>query len=911
MNSFVLNTILADSWFAAGLGYNHSVKPSRVSPPGGFRGTARVAGRYYDPPATDVRNAAFHYYHIGQMPTHFFGMFNVKPGLWYKVEDLINKNNQLINLVLTNGILLSPRHVYIQKSPIDCNLIVAVLVVPGYDYGETIVALGQEEHPVFLITTEDGGSIPLDDVVRVPATINTVELVLQFRYNHRANEAAIKHSAERNFQAHSKIVQYDSIMSASQSEITSFLNKYTGKLFAAWVVTNGKAMTVASALSNVSNLLGKEICVHYDRTIKTKQFHNFGTTVTMTSKTQLMRKHIVNIGSNLESPQDVSLFLGTGDDNTFVGVALDNQHYELVKQITGHHIAISDLHLNELRLKHGFLNTGVDLVIYAVVRKSTMSRFGGSQYSRLDTLVGLSTTLKNNLLADNGVIAEWRGKELEIDPYNILRREPVYLMNEQKIVDAYGYVGLSRVFTPAVITGATFTRKGNTYSKFTTSILSRERTKQLPGSSQVEVIAYGEDNKLKTSRYLTQNIAGMVTFKNMNIKHIESNLVRQLFSTLVGNRKLYGNQVLNANALFYGWQCYVCEKINGVADENWVRAVKDVHYQIVAVGSNLTIQWNASILNTNNLIGCFVVGGAVSHVVTHVKYINMQRGYMNVKVVTDLDGLKPIEPERVDVWLAGELLIETIDYAVLWDRIMIFKKFNSLNDEVRIRLAGLPIDGKHTPPLETGFVDRGKISFGHEARLLRGKEVQVNIAGELFPAKNICYGFESTNTLPAYDGKVYQIKEHIQPLEGYIKANTFDEVDRMRAFENDVLATLNTLSPINYSRQTTTVVENMRHQVISCFLNEVIYRVLKLGFLQVLLNGTYNKAMTDVWFEDFLYLLNVDVCLHPNLNSNFITVNPHEKTTVNVTTHQLRLFNFVNQNYLNSKVTMTGKFTVV
>ncbi len=109
MNSFVLNTILADSWFAAGLGYNHSVKPSRVSPPGGFRGTARVAGRYYDPPATDVRNAAFHYYHIGQMPTHFFGMFNVKPGLWYKVEDLINKNNQLINLVLTNGILLSPR----------------------------------------------------------------------------------------------------------------------------------------------------------------------------------------------------------------------------------------------------------------------------------------------------------------------------------------------------------------------------------------------------------------------------------------------------------------------------------------------------------------------------------------------------------------------------------------------------------------------------------------------------------------------------------------------------------------------------------------------------------------------------------------------------------------------------------
>jgi hypothetical protein len=911
MNPFVLNTILADSWFAAGLGYNHTIKPSRVSPPGGFKGTARVAGRYYEPPATNVRNASFHYYHIGQMPTHFLGMFNVIPGKWYSVEDLINKDNHLIDAVLTNGVTLSPRHVFIMKSPIDCNLIVATLVVPGFDYGETVIALAQEEFPVFLVTSEDGGSIPLDGGKRVTASINIVELVLHFSFNHRANAADIRHPAQWDFLSHSKIVQYDCAMLATTSEVTSFLDKYTDQLFAAWVIANGKIMTVASALAAASTLVGKELCVHYDRTIKVKQFHNFGSSATMTSNENGVRKHIINIGAALESPHDVSLFLGIGNDTTFKGLSLDNRHIELVQQVTNHHLAINDVQLNELRLKHGFLNTGEDLVIYAVIRKSTLSRMGGSQYARLDVLTGLGTTLKNNFLSDAGLIPEWQGISLELNEYNVLRNSPVRLFNENRIVDGYGYVGLSRLFTPALIKGTTFTRHGNTYSKFKTSILSRERTKKLPTRSEVEVIAYGLDNKLETSKYLTQNIAGMVTFKNKDLKYIESNLVRQLFGTLKGNHKLYGNQVLNADALFYGWQCYVCEKENGVANQEWFRAVKDLHYTIATIGVNKTIVWNTSVLNLNNLVGCFTIGGDVSHVVTYVRYINLRRGYMSVNFVTDVDGLMPLPSERVDVWLAGGLLIEGIDYLVGRDQIIIFKKFTSINDEVRIRLSGLPLDGSHSQPLETGYVDRGKISFDHKSRIFRGKEVQINIGGEIQHASTICYGHETENALTGYNGKPYQIKEHIQPLEGYTDANTFDEVDRMHVMENVIVDTLNTLAPINYVRETTTLALGLHHQVVSVFLNEIIYQILNEGLIATQISGTYTKAMTDGWFAPLLYLLEYDVSLNPILNINFITVNPHEKTTINVNTHQLRLFNFVNQNYLNSKVTMTGRFTVV
>lgn len=911
MNPFVLNTILADSWFAAGLGYNYTVKPSRVSPPGGFRGLARVAGRYYDPPTTQIRNASFHYYHIGQMPSHFFGIFETKPGIWYKVEDLINDKNRLINLVLSNGILISPRHAYIQKSAVDCNLIIAVVVIPGYDYGETLVALGQEEHPVFLITTEDGRSIPVDGVTRVPASINTVELIAHLHYNHRATLPAIRHDAERNFATGDKIIQYVSTMLASETEITNFLNPYLNKTWAGWVIANGKTMTVASAITHAQELIGKEICIYVDRTIKDKQFHLFGSTATMYSKDRNIRKHILDIGGDLESIHDVTLFLGVGNDVTFKGVCLDAQHIELMDQLSAHHIAVNDIHLDELRLKHSFLDTGEDLSIYAVVRRSALTRLGGAQYSRLDTLVGLSSTLKNAFMSDSGIIQEWQGRELELDPYNRLRNDPVYLINNDKVVNAYGYVGLSRLFTPAVVKGNTFVRKGITYTNFKTTILSREKTKRLPTSSNVEVLAYNNDGKLETSRYLPQNIAGQVTFKNRELKLIESNLVRELHSMFIGNRKRYNTQVLNADALFYGWQCYVCEKVGGVPNEDWVRAVKDVHYTIQRIGANDSVVWNTTALNAANLLGVFVIGGAVTHVLTHVKYINKQRGYMEIKMQPDTDGLKPIEPERIDIWLAGSLLVEGIDYAVIWDRIFIFKKFNSDDDEVRIRLAGLPLNGKHTPPAEIGYVDRGKIVFNNKARLLRGKQTQINIDGSLYHPSEMCYSFESANALSGLDGKVYQVKEHIQPLEGYIDANTFEEIDRMNAFESEVLTALNTVAPFNYNRLTTTIAPSARHQTISAFMNEVIYRVLELHFLNVLLNGTYNKAMTDVWFEDFLYLLNVDVCFNPIINPQFVTINPHEKTTVNVTADQLRLFNFVNDNYLNGKVIMTGKFTVI
>ena len=46
MNPFVLKAVVANSWVGGGQHYSHSVKPVRVSKPGGMTFSTKIARRY-------------------------------------------------------------------------------------------------------------------------------------------------------------------------------------------------------------------------------------------------------------------------------------------------------------------------------------------------------------------------------------------------------------------------------------------------------------------------------------------------------------------------------------------------------------------------------------------------------------------------------------------------------------------------------------------------------------------------------------------------------------------------------------------------------------------------------------------------------------------------------------------------
>ncbi len=146
MNPFVLKAVIANSWAGGGQHYSHSIKPVRVSKPGGMTFSTKIARRNYEPPETNYDVPLFHYYQLGQLPPFLFGIQNLERDAWVRTDQIMKDNEVLIQLVADNGILLTPRDVCLKKTAIDNNFIMPIFQNPNFDYGTTLSYLKREDN---------------------------------------------------------------------------------------------------------------------------------------------------------------------------------------------------------------------------------------------------------------------------------------------------------------------------------------------------------------------------------------------------------------------------------------------------------------------------------------------------------------------------------------------------------------------------------------------------------------------------------------------------------------------------------------------------------------------------------------------------------------------------------------------
>lgn len=903
MSPFVLNAVVKDCWNATGKYNTVTVRPAKVSKAGGSLHTTRIARRFIEPPKTTILEPFFQYYQIGDIEPYLFGVYNFVKDTWVSVEKLMMDNEVFINVFLDNGIMLTPKDCWLKKAGVDRNYILAVYVNPMFDYGtHSQSVLLQEDTGDSLLTYEDGSPIPISPDGGVD--VNSLEqsrLLIRFYTNPSYNKGVGRlHN--------SKMVLYTANNPSTASAALTFLNSFPDNITTGWVLFNGMVSSLAYAKTNVAQLAQRETAVYVDKSIVKKLW--FKLTTTPVHYLSEGAGYTLRLGTTgFYSLDNISLFVGTGSGSTFKGFYLDSSLEKYTYQISNTEIGISAYAIGLLRIETDFLDDLSNVYIYAVIRDNPQEtvKSPGLNSGRLELLDGLSLTERNKIFnGDYPALNKWKIDDFRNTPFLQLMQSRVEDINDKLIVDGYGYSGVNRLFNTYPAYPESSTLSGFLLQRFRAGYAMRDKGFVDYSDFKIEALVYDKTGKLIRSQFFAHDAIGYVAFNDLpETKFAELTLTKGYSNELRYFHKRVGNLVLSPETKIFGYAVYVTPA-NHFGD--WSLAAEGHHYTVVQVSGQDAIHWDNSVMAGENLLGRVVFGGDHYHYMTNSGLTKQGRDYQTLTILNDDDSHLGISPATIDIYLAGYLLHDGLDYVINGNKIYIFTP-SVTGDPVRVRLCGLSPTGKRLPPIDVGFTDQGQIGLGSKCRQMMFKQCQFNIGGVIYSEDEINLGNSGQFNTDLGSGVAYSVKQRVAAIENYLDQSS---VQSMAVENSDSQALYDGLQeqyPISEDRVITTVTDDLKHQVMSCFLNEILYQ-LKQGWKYSEIIHPYDKALVDTWITPFASILASDICLQSTYNPDFLLVSVHDKEVAVVSQKQLDFIKFCNANYLQNRVRIDGYFAI-
>lgn len=905
MNPFVLNAVIKNSWIGSGRYYSHSVKPTRVSKPGGTNFSTKIARRYYDPPKTNYDIPLFHYYQIGQLPPFLFKIYELENDAWVRADTIMQHNELMITVVADNGITLTPRDIWLRKTAIDHNFIIAIFQNPNFNYGEITPNLRIEEQNG-LVSTEDMQPIPIDTGSRLSASLDVLELTVHFYSNGNYFDGSWRTKNKTG-----KMLICETANLKNEKEVSTWLSKFSENVSMGWVNGNGLIYTINSARSRAEDFATKELSVFTDHTIERKVFIPLKNSLTYFSDENEKPHQCFRFSlTGIINKDDISAFVGVGDIDSFKGISLEVNPDKGFKQITNIEISFAEIH--RLMAKNGFLASAIysDIHVMFIIRRGGVEQPTPYTSLRLDLLDTLTTEQRNQILFKDIDFPAWSIESLTRSSPNEFMYKKAERLTDNDVLNNYGLSGVTNLVAKNPIVPHQEFHNDKAYQVVLADWAFREELAYRKDKLFLEVLPTGLDGRLLETSYRFANFAGKLHFQNLpTAKCMETHLVKWYTDELTLQPKLSGDVVISEDGLFFGYGCYVSSDMI-----NWDLAIKDLHYVIIQERKKKTILWDKGFLESKGLVGRVVEGGKHVHHITYFNHHNDYKDYAVIDFVKDVDGYYGVYPAQINIWMDGYLLVKDLDYVIKDHRIYIFYVGVNKESKIRIRMAGISPTGKPLEPIQKGYVNNGKIVFGADLRRLRNKQLRINIAGRMYHKSEMGFGDNGKVIEDVSPGEPYVVEEIYPCIENYMDASTIDEWNKEKAFENEVVSFMQNIDPlpsIPSSNEAGRPGLSRKRKVISGLINYLVYNFLVTpGFLKNEIKTSYNKQMTDVWLAEILHLVDVDITKQSMYNEDNVIVLPHRSAFVLLSSNQFRFIEFVNNTYLNGRVTITGYILV-
>lgn len=880
---------------------DYYIRPARITPNGGSLKYAEVGMKSIALPNASLVNSNlyYHVYHIGQIPTHILGIDLVE-NKWLSIDEIASKSECYVNVFLDNGYVVPRSKCFLLRTWPGKNILLAIEYDPKASFGFT----KSYDH----VTNASVSS---------PNTLNNKDINLRFYTNARhfatdRRDNATNVDNQMYFETGAYTRNVNQRIKANKS---GAVEPKQG-----WFVLEGQIMNYEAVVNDYPKAMDKEISVYRDETIIGIEYHKVQDLKTFVSnRNRNIKKYLINLQTppdQLVYYNDVEYYLGKMDTHgAFRGLCIPMLRINPITTITNKTHAIRTDTITDLMTSNDWMVDSQNVYLMVVIRQGGMLRGLVHQHTRIEELFKLPEPIVMSALTGvNSLLDEWKASTLEQDDYATIIEATDKAIVPDIVFNAYGYNAITRYHhpNPLVVNEYTTDDSGKNWYAVQLSNAASERNKLLtPGGLHLEVIEYDKDGLfIGRKRFPYANGGLLVSTQDVDRKvHLVEHYVNNVESPIIDVGEDFKTRIEDNDLAIFGFAAYITTSPSNDLQPKWIDItnLNSYYYLTDTVktdGSKIrTLVWNLNVLNDIGARPMVRINNRVCFKTYKVK--DLTKGYRSFPVITlpnNSQGKIQVEPGTIELWLEQRLLIEDIDYVVKWPNIYIGKRIIDIETaEIHVRLTGLadPYTSQHYKARETGFVKGGVLSVNNLYDIRNDRNIQINVGGAVKNRDEVSFD-EKKTTASVIDGRPYQIRDYITPVELYSNRSTVLEKEKSEDLDSKVMGYLNEYLTTSDTRQP--IINNTRWMVVSVFLDDIISRLLK-GWLGVEVNTTWTSEQVEAWVDDVKYLLSVDIAYFETTNKNYIRLIPHGKpTTIRLTQQQYKLVEYIADKYLNGVV---------
>lgn len=700
MNPSILRAITSTSWNGVGSYHSFTIKPARVTKPGGTPTPVYIARRYVTPPETEIRKPNFVYYQIGEIFPGYLGVEEFIKDKWMSLEKLMCLNDTLIDVVLENGRSITPKDCWLKKAGIDHNYILAILVNPTFDYGETIPYLLQEIRDYIL--HEAFGRIPINGYAWTKDLLAERTVYINFKHNPLSyHREAMQASTLKN----NKTILSRAENPNTLAKVNEFLAGGNPE-YTAWVNYNGRYCTLNYAKRFSDNLVKKEVAIYTDFSVIGRvMFKNIEDyKVTVDDKTV----YVFPLPFEMVNTDTTDVFIGTttGTDE-FIGynakVGFEKKIYQLGNKEIG---VDGDVVYTIRSLNSADKKLLENTVIYFVVRRSIKKDFNNTatRYDLIDKL----TLEKRIELQDKEFIGQTDFNLLEVIRHSFNKSSKLALtdISEKDFCAGLGYTGINRAINPyPALPIRQYNDGGKHVAVFDVPVGVKALGPRERANVFYEAMFFNVNGIMTGSKYFHSFNGGIIDHADETVTgHADVILSKYYISKISFHKKYFGDVIIDDTMKDYGYGCYVT---TSASQGFWSIARNGLHYTIY----NNVIKWNTGYLSANGLTGAVVKGGVTYHSIIDAHPYMRCPGIYNIPITMDDDNLPGISPAVIEIYADGRRLIYGMEYYVEGSTIVITRTLDR-RCRLQIRMHGVSPTGTVLEPIAFGIIENGRLLKG-------------------------------------------------------------------------------------------------------------------------------------------------------------------------------------------------------
>lgn len=330
------------------------------------------------------------------------------------------------------------------------------------------------------------------------------------------------------------------------------------------------------------------------------------------------------------------------------------------------------------------------------------------------------------------------------------------------------------------------------------------------------------------------------------------------------------------------FKAYVCQKENGQPNFAWTDVTDSGLYSFI----NNRFTW---LIDKNSYVGMIRTNKYVYHDKALVTPINGVLAY-TINYASTINGntasrLMSVPMNQLTVYLNGRVLIQDLDYVLVFPKIYILNKeyITGLGSQnLDIIFTGLcNSDLKVENNSDVGFVTNKLLSNNNKFDLRDNRILRIVVGGKLRSKQDLLFAEEDSGvTLPnSQNGLPYSITELIVPVFNETKIKTDVLREEAKLIDTAVSDYLTSITPPPVLGVVNPILE--LHTLYSPFLSKIIFDLKNEILIDQRIFHNYSDPDVIDICKNYTYLLEIDLARTASLTDpDFVIIHPHISNTV-------------------------------